>query len=202
MGMKRLTFAGLLLGALACSDSGASGELSYDYVYNSNDHEFHKNTLQGGELIASELITADEYDRESGSALSAAQVRRSAELTTCQLAPGDYLLEYSVLADSCNIGPLQSELFTLGAGSIVGASTPATGDCVDEVMVETCPAAIRRRCQLSAVDGLVSLDITIAIDAATGAGTAMIRGLGSDPSAGSAEAICASSQRVAIERLD
>ncbi len=200
--MKRLTaFAGLLIAAAACSDSGPSGELSHDYVYNVNDHEFHENTLRDGELVSTEVISAEEYDRESGSTLSAAQLRRSAEMSNCGLEAGDYVIEYSVLADSCDLGPLPSELLTFGGPNVAERVLVAPEGCVDDAMPVGCPASIRRHCELTAASGLISLDITIAIDAPSGSGTATIRGLGSDPAAGAAD-ICASSQRLALERLD
>jgi hypothetical protein len=200
--MKRLTaLAGLLI-CVACSDSAPSGELSYEYVYNPMEQEFRKNTLHGGQLTSSETITAEEYDRDSGAGLTAEQIRGASEAPACSFAPGDYLIEYSVVTDPCGMGPLPTELVTMGSASFVGVQTTASSGCMDEWTAEGCSASLYRQCEVFVRGEPLSLDLSVTIDTVSKVGTATIRSVPGDSVWGAFDATCSSSQSVTLEELN
>lgn len=91
---------------------------------------------------------------------------------TCALQPGDYSVEYSVVSDTCDFGPLPTELLIIGpSGTVAGSTEPPTG-CVDDVVTtDGCVVGLSRDCLIPTVDGNLEAEIDFSFNFESGRGS-------------------------------
>jgi len=128
------------------------------------------------------------------------QVQASGE---CILRPGDYMIEYSVVSDTCDVGALPSELMSVASDGSASQSTETPDGCADTAPSEVgCSVSWRRECDVPSQGYVAHLDVAYAVDLARGSGTINIKGRATDATTGSVVSTCTSAQRATFSKLN
>lgn len=119
----------------------------------------------------------------------------------CSIQPGEYSANYSVVTDTCGIGPLPSELLIIGSGgTVIGSAEPPLG-CFDSgFIVDGCSAAFSRDCTYPAENG-GTIESEIHFAYSFGSNVGSIRGSFNLVSGGQVLDTCGLYQTVSIEKI-
>lgn len=121
----------------------------------------------------------------------------------CTLKPGDYMIEYSIVSDTCEIGTLPSELMSVASDGAAAQSLDTPNGCSDSApTVAGCSASFRRVCTLPAQGYVLTMNVAYAYDYARGTGTVNVQGRITDPGTGSVVETCSTAQRAEMSRLN
>lgn len=129
----------------------------------------------------------------------------STQAGSCHLTPGDYMIEYTVVSDTCGIGVLPTELVTIQPGQ-VGLPTETDPAQVPEGcddgphQISGCTATWNRTCLFPTAAGELHMAATFGVDVQGGSATVSLRGTLYD-SADRLIDSCASAQAGDISRL-
>lgn len=127
-------------------------------------------------------------------------VSRSGPAPGCELPQGNYAIEYTAVSDTCEIGNLPTELFTIladGTGAGAAASTEPPDGCEDTAQRRSgCTVAWERACRFVTESGIIDAQYAFVLNTQTRSGSVSIDAQ-VDDAAGST-LICASDQLAEI----
>jgi hypothetical protein len=144
-------------------------------------------------LILSSACSGEGQDQGAG----------ETEGSQCILQPGEYQVEYSVVSDTCDIGPLATELLVVADnGQAIGNPQPPQG-CSDEVVFNYgCQIGISRTCEIRSEDFDLNIAVDFVYDFDRGTGNVRIDALAYYASTDVIGQACQTTQRAHISAID
>jgi hypothetical protein len=139
----------------------------------------------------------------SGASEDQEQGAGETEGNQCILQPGEYQVEYSVVSDTCNSGPLATELFVVASNGQAIANPDPPAGCIDEVVFnDGCQVGLTRTCSFFTESADIDAVADFVYDFERGTGTVRIDLRGYYPGTDILGQVCQTTQRARISQVN